>query len=232
MRITKIQIIVGFLIFGLFRNTSSQALVNVPPPNVAPEDTIFLQHESQFRTWEPGAFWRGTHFAAYGIGHNTELDATLLRVSSPLSDNIALMLGFRSAIPVLTKQFPEQEFKVTVGAMAPISLQGNGVGSWGYTHVSGRLPKLQTRLTAGVSAGTENFFGRDVVCFIGGYEQPLTKRINLVGDWYSGSHFLGFFIPGFSIAISKTSTMFFGYQIPNSSKSGKSGFVFELSKFF
>lgn len=225
----------AFLCLMVFTTTAAQAqqtIFNVPSADMTPKDKLFLQHESQFRPWGNNRFWLGTHYATFGIGHNTELDATLINVSSPASDNISLMLGLKSVIPVFTRQFPEEEFKVTVGGSVPISLQGRGVGSWGYSHVSGRIPKLKTRLTAGVSAGTENLFGRDTVHFIGGYEHPVTQRLSLIGDWYSGTHANGFFIPGFSYALNSTTSAYFGYQIPNNSRCGRSGFVFELAKFF
>lgn len=212
--------------------SAQQTIFNVPSADVTPKGSIFLQHESQFRLWKPGKFWVGTHYAAVGIGYNTDLDATLFNVSSPRSDNIALGLGFKSFFPLLANDFPEREFKLTVGGMVPISLQGKGAGGWGYSHLSGRLPHLNTRLTAGISGGTEILFGRDVVTFIGGFEQPITKDLTLIADWYSGRNALGFFIPGFSYAFSQNITGYFGFQIPNRSQNGRSGFVFEIATIF
>jgi hypothetical protein len=227
---TMVSILLGLML--ALPTHAQQTIFNVPSADVTPQGTLFLQHESQFRAWEPDSFWLGTHYTAYGIGHNTELGATLINLSAPPSNNVSLMLGFKSAIPVLTNPFPEREFKITVGASTPISFQGRGVGAWVYSHLSSRLPTLKTRLTAGISGGTENLFGRDTVHFIGGYEQPITKRFSLIGDWFSGTHANGFFIPGFSFALTKSTNIYFGYQVPNNTKCGRSGIVFELAKFF
>lgn len=97
---------------------------------------------------------------------------------------------------------------------------------------SGRVPRLKTRLAAGVSVGTKQIFGRNTVSFIGSYEQPVTKRFILQGDWYSGTHSLGLFIPGFSYALPRDITLYAGYQIPNTKRSESQGFVFEIAKFF
>lgn len=230
------HLVVGVLLSGCLLTQAlahaQQTIFNVPSGDVTPKGSLFLQHESQFRPWEPDAFWAGTHYAAYGIGHHTELDATLINLSAPSSHNIAVMPGLKSAIPIFTQDLPQRELKWTVGGTLPVSLEGKGVGSWGYTHLSGRLPRVNTRLTAGVSAGSEILFGRDTVCFMGGVEQPLTPRINLIGDWYSGTHSLGFLIPGLSLTIAKNTNAYVGFQIPNSAASGKSGLVFELSTLF
>lgn len=211
---------------------AQQTIFDVPSADVTPKGTVFLQHESQFRPWKPNRFWSGTHYAALGVGHHTELDVTLFNVSAPASDNIALGFGFKSVMPVLEKRFPEREFKITAGTMVPVSLQGQGVGNWSYATGSFRFPKTRTRITAGASTGTKQIFGRNMVGFIGGYEQPVTKRFSLIGDWHSGTHAYGLFIPGFSYAVTDSMTLYAGYQIPNNKRSGSSGFVLELAKFF
>jgi hypothetical protein len=114
--------------------------------------------------------------------------------------------------------------------MMPISFEGQGVGNWNYAHLSGRLPLLKTRLTAGLSVGTKQIFGRNAVSFIGGYEQPITKNLSLIGDWYSGTNGYGLFIPGISYALPLAFTLYAGYQIPNNKRCGHSGFVIELAK--
>jgi len=214
---------------------AQQTIFNVPSADVTPKGRLFLQQESQFRAWNPDAFWWGTGYSAYGIGHNTELNVTLYNVSAPSSNNITLGTGFKSAIPIpkLDEKYPKQEYKFTIGSEVLTSLEGNGVGTWTYGHVSGRLPVIKTRLTGGVSYGSKQVFGRDIFCFITAIEHPVTKKLSIIMDWFSGSeHFAGFLIPGVSYALPDNKTIFIGYQIPNNSKCGSSGFVIEFSKFF
>lgn len=214
---------------------AQQTVFNVPSADVTEKGAVFLQHESQFRPYNPDSFWLGTHYSAYGIGHNTELDATLFNVSAPDSHNISLGLGFKSAIPIskLNERYPQQEFKFTVGSEVLIGLQGNGVGNWTYTHLSGRLPKTRTRLTAGISAGTKQVFGKNTFCYIMAVEQPVTERLNIIADWYSGNeNYAGFLIAGISYKLPKNTALYLGYQIPNAEMNGKTGFVIEVSKIF
>jgi len=212
-----------------------QTVFNVPSADVTEKGHLFLQQEAQFRGWNPDAFFNGTTFSTVGIGHNTEIDATLFNVAAPASSNISLGVGFKSAIPIpgLKEKFPEREYKFTVGSNVLIGLEGNGVGNWTYAHLSGRVPKINTRLTAGMSYGTRQVFGENSTCFIAAVEQPITKKVTLLGDWFSGDeHFAGFLIVGASYALPKNNTLYAGYQIPNSPGNGVSGFVVQLAKIF
>lgn len=232
MKFTLRIILICFL-FLPQKSISQQTVFNVPSADVTPEGAVFLQHESQFRAWAPDAFWLGTHYSALGIGHNTELDATLFNVQAPDSHNITLGLGFKSAMPVviLKDKFPEREIKLTVGSEVLISLQGNGVGNWSYAHLSGRLPYTKTRITSGISAGTKQIFGRNTFCYIMALEQPVAEKLNIIADWYSGAeNYAGFLIAGISYKLPKDTAIYLGYQIPNSEKNGRSGFVVEISK--
>lgn len=227
-----IRLILTSLALAFMSGTAlaQQTIYNVPSADVTPKGRLFLQHESQFRTWKPGRFLGNTEYSAYGIGHNTELDMTVFNINSPKSNNITVGLGAKTAMPLFKKRFPGEEIKLTAGTLVPVSLQGDGVGNWSYSHLSMRLPKVKTRLTAGVSVGTRQIFGRNTVAFIGALEQPVTKRINVIADWYSGTHNLGLLITGFSVALPKDIALYAGYQVPNTKLSGSQGFVIELSK--
>lgn len=225
-----------YLLIGSFNVVYAQQTVfNVPSADVTPKGKIYLLQESQFRAWNPDAFWVGTEYAMYGVGHNTEVGMTLFNVGAPSTGNITLATGFKSAMPIvgLKDKYPKREYKITVGSEVLTSLQGQGVGNWSYAHLSGRTPVTNTRLTAGLSYGMKQVFGVDSLSFIGAVEQPVTKKLNIIADWYSGSeHFAGFLISGFSYALPKDTTIYVGYQIPNSSKNGSSGFVVQLGKIF
>lgn len=212
-----------------------QTVFNVPSADVTEKGHVFVQQEAQFRGWNPDAFFNGTTFIDYGIGHNTDVGVTLFNVGAPATQNISMGVGFKSAIPIpgLKEKFPEREFKFTVGSNILIGLEGNDVGNWTYAHLSGRVPKANTRLTAGLSYGTKQAFGINHTCFIAAVEQPITKKLNLLADWYSGNeHWSGFLITGFSYALPKNTTIYAGYQIPNSPQNGVSGFVIEIAKIF
>ena len=219
-------IICGFILFIFCINISNaqQTIFNVPSADVTEKGMIFFQHESQFSN----EFASFTHYGAYGIGKYTELDLTLFQVGTHPGNNENLGIGFKTSLPLHEKS----ETKLTFGHLIPASLRGNGVGGYTYSHLSTRLSKTKTRITSGFLVGTSTLFGRDFICYIGGIEQPITKKLSLIMDYHSGKHPYGFLISGFSYAFNPLLTLYAGYQIHNNKANGNNGFVIELAKFF
>jgi hypothetical protein len=228
----RIVLLSGFLISISFSAKAQQTIFSVPSADVTPEDKNFVQHESQFRTKDPGEFWAGTHYVAKGIGYNTEIDAAFFNLSSPASKNVSFAPGFKSVIPIQIKEISSYQPKIIFGSMMPFSLQGNGIGNWTYLENSFFIPESGTRLTAGISFGTKQIFGKDTICFIGGFEQKITNNLSYISDWYSGNNTLGVFSTGISYALPKDIVFYGGYQIPNSKKIARNGFIIEIAKIF
>jgi hypothetical protein len=234
------QLVLGLILIYLFLSCfnaayAQQTVFTVPSADITPKGKLLIEQESQFRPWKPGAFWNGTIYAMYGVGHNTEACLTLFNVSSPPSNNVTLGTGFKSAIPIpgLKEKYPAREFKFTVGSEVLASLENRSAGNWSYATLSGRTPVTNTRLTAGISVGTKDIFGVNTTSFITAVEHPVTKKLTIIADWYSGQeHFAGFLISGIHYLLPKDMELYAGYQIPNSSRNGKSGFVLELAKTF
>ena len=225
----KILSLLTIIVLSIFFSNNppsiaQQTIFNVPSADVTEKGKIFLQHESQFS----GDFGLHTEYGAYGIGKHTEIDLTLFGVGTKNVRNEVLGIGFKTVFPLHEKS----ETKLTFGHLIPVSLRGDGVGGYTYSHLSTRLPRLKTRITSGVLFGTTTLFDRDIVCYIAGLEQPITKRLSLIMDYHSGKHANGFLIPGFSYYLGKDYTLFAGYQIPNNRANGDNGFVIELAKFF
>lgn len=228
IRIFVITVIILLLFIVSDKTFAQQTLFNVPSADVTEKGKIFLQHETQFSN----RFFVNTDYFGYGIGKNTELDITLGGIGTNNVANELLGVGFKSFIPIHKELYKKYETKLTFGTLIQTSLRGKGVGNWTYSHISARLPKLKTRFSGGINVLTTTFCGRDVFGFIGGIEQPITKRFGLQMDWFSGKHSNGFLIPGFYYIGPKDITLWAGYQIPNNKANGKKGFVIELSKIF
>jgi len=78
-------------------------------------------------------------------------------------------------------------------------------GPYGVVSANQDLPK-----------GPVSFSGRRAGVILG-YEQPVSKKINIVADWFSGKNNLGYFTPGISIALLKSGLLNAGYSIGNDS---------------
>ena len=201
---------------------AQQTIFNVPSADVTEKGQLFLEHESQFSN----SFGLFTHYVAYGLGRYTALNLTFSGVGTKNVRDEILNIGSKTVFPL----YKESETKFTAGYLIPISLRGNGVGGYAYTHLSRRLPKIKTRITSGIQVGTTILFGRDVVSYIGGIEQPVTKKFNLLVEYTSGKHPNALLIGGFSYILPANWVFIGGYQVPNNRHVAKKGFVIEVVK--
>ncbi len=209
-----------------------QAVINLPSADLTPKGEFFMMNESFLRPIGPDSEWKTTNFFTYGLTHNTELTVTTFNAGLPKTDNFVVGYGLKSVVPLFKKRLPLSEFKLTPGGMVPVSKQGRGVGSYGYAHLSGRLPRTRTRLTAGVTAGTQHIFERDVVAFMGAIEQPLTRNLQAIVEYYSGTHALAGTVLGLVFHHHETDwVVVSGWRIPNNSLSGNPGVIVEIGKF-
>lgn len=64
--------------------------------------------------------------------------------------------------------------------------------------------------------GPVSFAGRRAGAILG-YEQPLSKTVSFVADWFSGKNNLGYFTPGISIVLPKNGLFNAGYSFGNDS---------------
>ncbi|PYS70908.1 MAG: hypothetical protein DMF73_11865, partial [Acidobacteria bacterium] len=66
---------------------------------------------------------------------------------------------------------------------------------------------------------------------IAGYEQPLTKQVSFLADWFSGDNRFGYVSPGISIATSKSTALTTGYAIANHGRGKNALFVYYGKQF-
>ncbi len=59
-----------------------------------------------------------------------------------------------------------------------------------------------------------------------GYEQPVSKRVSFVADWFSGKNAFGYVTPGFSISLPKSSLFNVGYSMGNHGRGNNALFVY------
>lgn len=225
LKYVKVLLLVAFaLIFQNNTSLAQQTIFNVPSPDLTEKGMIFFQHQSSFSN----EFANFDNNFVYGLGKNTEFDLTLFGVGTKSIRNEVLAPGFKTVIPI----FEKSKTKFTFGHLIPISLTGKGVGGYTYSHISTIIPKTKTRVTSGVAIGTEVLFGRDFVSYVGALEQPITRKLSLAVEWYSGKHANGFLIPGFYYRVSPKFILSAAFKIRNNRGNGHNGFIIELSKFF
>ncbi|MCX6605551.1 MAG: hypothetical protein NTV52_18415 [Acidobacteria bacterium] len=206
--------------------------MGIPSSDVAPKGEFALAHESQGNVFESGGYWNSFTFATYGLGKGWELASSLYGLSRPTSPELALGMGFKKRYLVRGEWAKRHEVTVAGGAMVPVSFRGNGVGLWAYGLASVRVPRTRTRLTAGPSWGTRQIFGRTVTKAMVGVEQPLTKKVSLVADWFTGTHDLAAAIFGVSYQPRPDLLIITGWKAANNAGSGKPAMMLEVAYIF
>lgn len=235
-------LLLGWLLIG---EVSAQSLlVGIPSADVAGFGHVEFTHESQWARKNNRLDWTSFNFLTYGVRKNTELALSVVNVASPGSQNVAIGFGYKTLVPISALDGRlVHETKLSVGQMGyasigPLRAQAKPFGGWVYSHLSSRLVRTQTRLTAGVSYGTSHVFGfryasdytgvegeatavtpRTPFCFIGGIEQPITKHVGFVMDWFSGSHEIAALIPAVQFTLGKQ-VVILGYKRANDRRAG------------
>lgn len=234
----KNSLLAGVLLGSIDHAHGQQAIVTLPSADITDKRTLFTMKESQLRAWGDEPMWNATFFITYGIGYHTELAATIFNIGVPSTDHASLAVGPKSALPLFADKLPWLDLKITAGLMGLISLASHGVGHWIYTHLSFRLPKLTTRLSAGVSHGSAVLFLKaDATSFIAAIEQPIPwlHGLTLTAEWFSGSHDLSNLIFGAAYHPNPKLIFVLGYKIPTKDRiftTNEQALVFEIGAFF
>ncbi len=207
MSFYKNFVVVLLYCFCCQKTIQAQSLIaGIPSADVVHKGHVEFTHESQINFWSvPNQFkWASFNFVCYGIGHETEVTASLINLANKDMNNLAVGTGFKKAHQFFKKDsvLSKWETKFTIGQNIFFSLQRPEVTGWAYGHLSFRLPKLHTRFTGGATYGSPTFFDvafanengklirneNAVVCALAGVEQPFGKHFSLIADWYSGNH--------------------------------------------
>jgi hypothetical protein len=229
------SVIVLFLIES--KVYSQSLIVGIPSVDVAEKHHLEVTHETQWKFWGEEKKWNSFNFACFGIGNNTELTATFNNLTNGVSDNLAVGLGAKKVFE-LKKENNIWETKLAIGGNVLYSTVRQNFGIWTYGLGSFRIPSTKTRITGGMNYGQSQTFGflqvegqlnpkpQNLATFIGGFEQPITKHVSIIGDWYSGTHDLAAFIPAIQFDVKKH-VLILGYKFPNNRLSGNQALIIE-----
>jgi hypothetical protein len=117
----------------------------------------------------------------------------------------------------------------SVGVVANVPLNSRDSQlAWAYVYGNIRKKVKSGNYGPRFTAGPYGVFAKQddplKVGFLGtrggvllGYEQPLSGKISLVADWFSGKNSIGYFTPGISITLPHSALFNAGYSIGNDS---------------
>jgi hypothetical protein len=213
-----LSVLMALLFCG--RVLAQSAIFNIPSTDTVTKGKYYVEFDFQPQIPEEHVF--GT-FASRTNIYNPRLAAGVIRnyefgVNFPFYSNSFSNRAFIQP-NVKWKFYDDSQSGVAlaVGGVGSLPLNHQHGESWGYFYglASKKFKKgnYGPRFHGGIAIITPGIHASALL----GYEQPISKRINIVADWFSGHRFLNYFTPGISITFPKNGILNAGYSIGNGS---------------
>jgi hypothetical protein len=204
---------------------AQETIYNVPSGDVLARGKVYGELDLTYNpTTTSGAF---TPRVVLGIGHRIEIGLNMNGIGAP---------GIVQTTPTPTIKWETYDggsngwaFLVGDDIFFPAQNRTYTAGNYLYAEFTKTWNK-KTRLTFGAFD-----FTRQVVASgnRGGgqfaIEQPLTGRVTLAADWFTGTHALGYVTPGVIVKVTPRFTLYGTYQFGNTGvTNGNHQFLMEL----
>jgi len=225
----KFALLVVLFLSNLQIINAQSTLFNIPSTDILPEKKVYLEFDflAHLESYNNGGFQAYIPRAVVGLGKKVEVgvNVAFTRNGAPNSVEIQPNIKYQAY------QSEKYGTAVSTGAIlyAPITRRaGTNTFAMVYGNVSKQFKGgYAPRLTGGGyglvnrASGTGDKGGVMI-----GFEQPITRKVKFVADWYSGKNRFGYGTPGLAITTSKTSALYAGYSIGNSGRKNNSLFVY------
>jgi hypothetical protein len=209
---------------------AQSTLFNIPSTDVVTKKKIYLEFDfiSHLESHADGGFQIYVPRAVVGIGKNVEVGVNVSAVDALAPDQPVYIS------PNAKWQFYNNEgngIAVAAGGLlyTPIAHRA-GANTYGflYSVVSKKVKAdYGPRFTGGAYGlpGWRTGNGSKGGAIVG-YEQPVSKKVTFVTDWFSGKNAFGYVTPGFSITLPRSSLLNIGYSIGNVGRGNNALFVY------
>lgn len=190
---------------------AQQTVFNVPSGDVLDRGKGYFELDA---TYMPRTSVRSfTPRIVFGVGHRVEIGLNLNGLSAP---------GDPQATPTPTIKWKAYDggtngwaFLMGDDLFIPVQNRSYRAGNYTYAELT-KTWRTKTRATFGAYAFTKHVIasgnrtgGQFAV------EQPMTSRLTLAADWYTGDHALGYVTPGIIFKATSQLTLYGSYQIGN-----------------
>lgn len=225
----KLALIFILILFFSFSEQSvfaQQTIITVPSSELVPTGDLFVKDSNRFGTFSNGTNVSITPSVTLGTGWGTQFTTG---VSTSLDKNKKGLV--RQDFAVKKVWFLGSSTRLTTGAMvSPYLNQAVHPDTFIYAHLSQKIPKTRTTLTAGAYMnGSRHFL--DTGGVILGIEQVLiSNKLRVAADWMSGQDSLGRLGVGMKYRPHPTVSITTAVLIPNR-ESDNIGFNISVSKF-
>jgi len=211
--------------------TKAQSTIfNIPSTDVVAPKKVYLEFDflSHFTSHANGGFQIYAPRVVVGVAKKVEAGINISVVDT-LTPNQPVYVSPNVKVQVYNNE--SNGVAVALGGLlyTPIAHRA-GADTYGffYSVVSKKVKGDHgPRVTGGAYGlpGLSDGLGTKGGAIVG-YEQPVSKRISFVADWFSGKNAFGYVTPGFSISLPKSSLFNVGYSIGNHGRGNNALFVY------
>jgi len=222
----SLQFLVLLLLgFPLWQAHAQQTVFDVPSADILDKGKVYGELDATARPVNPVATF--TPRVVVGVGGQIEVGGNLDGPSTdtPFEPIISPTIKWRA----WKDENSGWSFFLGDNLLIPVSHRTYDAGNYAYAFFSKRW-KNGTRLDLGgydftvhIVANANRAGGQFSL------EQPISKRVTLAAEWYTGNHASGYVNPGAIFKLTSKLTLYTAYQIGNSGvTSGNHQFLWEL----
>ena len=205
---------------------SQQTIINLPSSEVLPKGNLILKGSTKFRPFEPDGYTAITPTVIMGIGHGMDISLGVgSTIDKDFNTNVKGNVGLKKVF------FLGNSTRFTVGGdVSPSFMNSVTPDTFAYAHISQRIKKSRTSITAGgYMSGRKHFLNTGGVAL--GIDQVLIpNKLRLVLDWMSGENDCGRMGVGLKYRPVPTLSVTSAVIIPNKNSENIS-FSVSLSKY-
>lgn len=217
---------VGACLLASFQIVTAQSTIfNVPSTDVQSPGKVYLEGDfiMHYGSYRDGGYQTYGPRVVVGLPGKTEVGVNLYYTRAQPGEPIDIQPNFKW-------QFYENEklglaFAAGVVFSTPITRRSRG-RTYGQLYAVGSKSFPGTygpRVTFGGYRLVGTFDdGTDKTGVILGLEQPITRKLSFVTDWYSGNNDYGYVIAGAGVTLSPKSTFYAGYNFGNQGRGNNS----------
>lgn len=209
-------------IAATFQSNAQSTIWNTPSTDVQATGTTYVEADylAHYSAAENGGFRSYGTRVVYGARRRFEIGVNAFYTKAGEAQPVELQPN----VKVNLYENENYGVKFSAGAVAylPLNrLRAAETDAFGMIY-STFSKKFKARFGPRVTTGVYGLVGRkkfgDRAGLSAAYEQPLTKKVSFVADWFSGSNRFGYAGGGLAITVSNRSALYVGYNVGNSGR--------------
>ena len=203
---------------GFFSTSSAQQTVfNVPTTDVLDKGKVYFELDVSAKPNDSDTLSRFSSFVprvVVGAGHHIEVGLNVTGNVQPGPDSSTLVPTFKWKV----YEGGDNGWAVVVGEhfFIPVHNKSYSVGNHNYLMVQ-KTFSTETRIGFGGGLFTRDVVAPNAIRGAGQFtlEQPVTRRLTIASDWYTGKHASGYWSSGGYYRLTNKITGYAAYSVGN-----------------